>query len=269
MRRPRGPGGRFLTSEEIAAQKHNQPPTGPSASTSQDGDDEDEVEMVDRELDQDTEMILASPVDHPMMDTQAPHEAPLSAQQPFAQPRPRIQIPVGPALVTKTEEIPRPLQSQPQQNMAVQSPYEHPSMSHNIDLLSAAYMSPSHPATPAAMSPHANMADGRQAPDRQSDHAAHAHGRHGHGSSHAHDHGRHGQVTVGVNHGSSASPSTPNGMRIPYAAMQMHHVPHPHAHARHHHTYVNRTEQLYPPAQAQGTTPAPPDVSPRSRYQAR
>lgn len=225
MRRPRGPGGRFLTSEEIAAQKNNQPPTGPSASTSQDGDDEDEVEMVDRELDQDTEMILASPVDHPMMDTQAPLEAPLSAQQPFAQPRPRIQIPAGQA----------------------------------------------HPATPAAMSPHANMADGRQAPDRQSDYATHAHGRHGHGSNHAHDHGRHGQVTVGVNHGSSASPSTPNGMRIPYAAMQMHHVPHPHAHARHHHTYVNRTEQLYPTAQAQaqGTTPPPPDVSPRSRYQAR
>ncbi|KAI0655936.1 hypothetical protein C8Q70DRAFT_404850 [Cubamyces menziesii] len=29
------------------------------------------------------------------------------------------------------------------------------------------------------------------------------------------------------------------------AAMQMHHVPHPHAHARHHASHINRTERLY------------------------
>ena len=35
-------------------------------------------------------------------------------------------------------------------------------------------------------------------------------------------------------------------IRSPYTANQMHHVPHPHAHARHHSSYVNNTERLYP-----------------------
>ena len=30
-----------------------------------------------------------------------------------------------------------------------------------------------------------------------------------------------------------------------HAAMQMHHVPHPHAHARHHASSINRIERLY------------------------
>ena len=32
-------------------------------------------------------------------------------------------------------------------------------------------------------------------------------------------------------------------LRQPYT--QMHHVPHPHAHARHHASYVNHAERLY------------------------
>ncbi|TCD59795.1 Transcriptional activator, partial [Steccherinum ochraceum] len=42
-----------------------------------------------------------------------------------------------------------------------------------------------------------------------------------------------------------AASSSSVTLRSPYAAMQMHHVPHPHAHARHHHSYVNRNENLY------------------------
>ena len=45
MRRPRGPGGRFLTAEEIAAQKAQQEAeAGPSGSASVDGDGEDDDE---------------------------------------------------------------------------------------------------------------------------------------------------------------------------------------------------------------------------------
>lgn len=71
---------------------------------------------------------------------------------------------------------------------------------------------------------------------------------------------------VGAGSG-SGSPMTPNSVRAPSAAAaaaaaaaqavagpsvqlrqpytQMHHIPHPHAHARHHASYVNQAERLY------------------------
>lgn len=47
MRRPRGPGGRFLTAEEIAAQKANQEAeAGPSGTASIDGEGEEDVDAI-------------------------------------------------------------------------------------------------------------------------------------------------------------------------------------------------------------------------------
>jgi hypothetical protein len=44
----------------------------------------------------------------------------------------------------------------------------------------------------------------------------------------------------------AASPA-PGVLRSPFNVMQMHHIPHPHAHARHHHTRLNIAEGLYGP----------------------
>jgi nuclear transcription factor Y, alpha len=44
----------------------------------------------------------------------------------------------------------------------------------------------------------------------------------------------------------AASPA-PGVLRSPFSVMQMHHVPHPHAHARHHNTRLNIAEGLYGP----------------------
>ncbi|KAJ3003809.1 hypothetical protein NUW54_g5114 [Trametes sanguinea] len=55
-----------------------------------------------------------------------------------------------------------------------------------------------------------------------------------------------GQSYQGVSPQQPPQPPPNMGMRQPYvAAMQMHHVPHPHAHARHHATFMNRAERLY------------------------
>ncbi|KAI0342061.1 hypothetical protein BDW22DRAFT_1345805 [Trametopsis cervina] len=60
MRRPRGPGGRFLTAEEIAAQRATQTlDVGPSVSISPDGDEDEEVEQGGNEPDRDAEMTIA------------------------------------------------------------------------------------------------------------------------------------------------------------------------------------------------------------------
>jgi hypothetical protein len=47
---------------------------------------------------------------------------------------------------------------------------------------------------------------------------------------------------------STKAPATSTGsvtLRPPYTPTQMHHVPHPHAHARHH-SHLNYSEGLYP-----------------------
>jgi hypothetical protein len=44
----------------------------------------------------------------------------------------------------------------------------------------------------------------------------------------------------------AASPA-PGVLHSPFNVMQMHHIPHPHAHARHHHTRLNLAQGLYGP----------------------
>ncbi|GJE94881.1 CCAAT-binding transcription factor (CBF-B/NF-YA) subunit B-domain-containing protein [Phanerochaete sordida] len=272
MRRPRGPGGRFLTSEEIAAQKTSQTLVEePSASNSQDGEDDE-----DHDLERHGEISMSSPVDHPTSQSMAelPRDEALGAPQmqqvrapaiqPLLQPRPQIQIQTMQPLQKSDQQLSHSLQPQSAPaHLPVQSPFgEHVPMPHSagaLDMLSASFMPQSHPPTPTALSPHSAMPDVMSPPERMHDHHA------GHGHSHvhphprAHDHQRHMSTTSTVTVSSSQpSPtaSTPGstiaGVRNTYAAMQMHHVPHPHAHARHHTSYLNRAERLYAPTTGQG-----------------
>ena len=268
MRRPRGPGGRFLTSEEIAAQKNAQAAADdPSASNSQDGDEDEDLDMTPR--DRDSEMALASPIDHtpthiavdpPRSDepptTQLQSRPPI---QPLLQPRPQIHIQTMQTLQKQEHQMTHALQPQSTpQHLTVQSPFDqHVPMPHSagtLDLLSAPYMPSSHPTTPTAISPHSAMSEVIAAPERvQHDHSSHAH----HSHARTHDHQRHISSPATSATAGTAQPSpttttpvnTLNNVRT-FAAMQMHHVPHPHAHARHHHSYLNRAEQLYASANA-------------------
>lgn len=298
MRRPRGPGGRFLTAEEIAAQKASQAAeAGPSASTSQDGD-EDEPEMMDKDTDKETDRDADMSIDSPLEvkpDFTASPQVRLpdgrpeqrAIQPPLLQPRPQatqpqIQIPVQPSMQAQPPQSSHSQQgqaqlhfpsqpqsqSQPQSSQSQQglrSPFENSlSLGHNlghnaasINLLSVGYQSSiSHPTTPTPVSPHPSMSDALRTREQ---HMSHAHS-HPHQEQHGqHDHSRHlgpasGSATLGSHISnaptqpqvtqSGATPSSSINLRAPYT--QMHHVPHPHAHARHHHSYVNNIERLYP-----------------------
>ncbi|KAH9949611.1 CCAAT-binding transcription factor (CBF-B/NF-YA) subunit B-domain-containing protein [Amylocystis lapponica] len=203
MRRPRGPGGRFLTAEEIAAQKAHPPEAGP-------------------------------PVEPPKPSTshlpsaEQPHEQ--SRPPPLPQPilQPRLQPP----------------QLQPHVPQLHPSPYErHMSMGHNaapVNLLNVSFHHPlPHSDSPSPLSPHSSMSDALQAPDHV--HRDHSLAQHQPAPS-ASGMAAHFPQDPLPSMSSSASTSHV-ALRAPY--MQMHHVPHPHAHARHHHSYVNRAEQLY------------------------
>lgn len=266
MRRPRGPGGRFLTSEEIAAQKNSQTPAEePSGLNSQDGDEDE-----DHKIDQDIEITIPSPVERPSSQAMAEvardedatvnqvQQTRTSAIQPLLQPRPQIQIQTIQPLQKPDQQISHSIQSQSTPtHLPVQSPFgEHMPMPHSagaLDMLSVSFLPQSHPSTPTAISPHGAMSDVMSPPERmQHDHhAAHAHS-HVHPHPRTHDHQRH--MSTASTSQASPAPSTPAStianVRNTYAAMQMHHVPHPHAHARHHSSYLNRAERLYAAAAA-------------------
>ncbi|GBE81248.1 predicted protein [Sparassis crispa] len=361
MRRPRGPGGRFLTAEEIAAQKNLQADAGPSNSTSPDADDEDAID-VDRDIDRDVDMSVDSPIEPPKPPTfqiqqleeqrvqpklqaleeqdhsEKPRPPPASQPsiQPSIQPRPqrprqpspsyiqpqaqmqaqqqlqaqsqmqaqhqlqahaqmRVQHPIQPqapqmirqhsqtriqmqpqtqmqppasahsqtqqtirrpslTLQQQQQQLPQhsPLvhsqaQLQPQQQQQSQpmrSPtYEHPHQHQHMGMLHGtsptnlmnvnANVGYHHPLSPAPVSP-----------VPQDGHRAHEHSRHL--GSHLQQVSSVQQMQDSPSQTTSPQMTSPQiSLRAPYAAMQMHHVPHPHAHARHHHSLVGRGEQVY------------------------
>lgn len=258
MRRPRGPGGRFLTADEIAAQKAAQQlEAGPSTSSSHNGDDDD-AEQADGDLDKDLDMTLDSPLEpkpYPPIQPQQPENQreqarPAVSQLPL-QPRPQPSQAIQ--LQSQQQQHLRPQVQSQSHSSQVQSPYNHHlSLGHNtnpINLMNVGFHhNLSHPATPVPLSPHPGMSDALQPPD----HVHHDHSRHDHTrnlasssssgmASHMHQDTSSAQPVA-----SSAQPASSSiNLRAPYAAMQMHHVPHPHAHARHHHSYVNNVERLY------------------------
>ncbi|PFH45517.1 hypothetical protein AMATHDRAFT_78008 [Amanita thiersii Skay4041] len=182
MRRPRGPGGRFLTAEEIAAQKlaNSEDSSNITANHPQDHIDEPEADSSGKpdSIDSISSPITALSSDRdsfltstdPMSIIDLGYRSQLSMSHPLhlSQPQPITQL----------------SQSQPQ---------------------------------PIHMPPKPPISTGLfpQSP-----------------------HGNHKGTTN----------SAPITLTAPYTPVQMHHVPHPHAHARHHHSRVDTfTHALYNP----------------------
>ncbi|KAF8622369.1 hypothetical protein AX15_007099 [Amanita polypyramis BW_CC] len=176
MRRPRGPGGRFLTADEIAAQKAAQInqsiPSSSNAPRGEDDDDDDDVDVDDDKFDD----------------------------------------PLNPSVKT----IPNGRDSflpQPADPMAIigldyhsQLPIVHPQSIH--------LSQPSQPLHMGSKTPVPN--------------------------------GLYGEPPHSNTKGTTNS--APITLTAPYTPLQMHHVPHPHAHTRHHHPRLDAfTHGIYNP----------------------
>ncbi|OSX66176.1 hypothetical protein POSPLADRAFT_1043657 [Postia placenta MAD-698-R-SB12] len=211
----------------------------------------------------------AAPIPPTLQPRPQPVQQQAHLQTAIPQPQPQFQLrsPVSPHLQGQPMQPQNSVGSQAQMHSQshgrahpqARSPYEsHIPLGHHpetISLLNVGYHHPlSHPATPDSLSPHhPAMADGM--PSRDHVHAAvdtqHDHSRHSAASGSSSVGGHLAQNAASAQ---SAAPHTSGGqssinLRSPYAAMQMHHVPHPHAHARHRHTYINSVERLYPEEQ--------------------
>ncbi len=311
MRRPRGPGGRFLTAEEIAAQKAQQEAeVVPSGSASVDGEGEDDDDAM---AGKDADMSFGSPIEPtkpatasapvqgpPLHQSQQPEIRPPTAApgQPLLQPRPQaagsalqpqpqlqpqasIQAHAPTPMVTQPQPTPHP---KPQASTMLPAPVQSPhppqpahspylQLGHSpgtVNLLNVGFPpSMSHPATPAPLSPHSDAMNpfdhvptpdlySRPTPARampgmhthshagQPGQATHTHGHAGQPGHTAHMHGGPPGVAAAAQSPPPQANQPPMALRTPYhAAMQMHHVPHPHAHARHHVSLMNRSERLY------------------------
>ncbi|KAG7090822.1 hypothetical protein E1B28_009905 [Marasmius oreades] len=187
MRRPRGPGGRFLTAEEVAAQKAV---SGEERALSAEND-------VDEELDDD---------ERPPVDVQQPLHSQIHSHDESANPI---------ALQPSIYHVQQPQQQQPVPNSHIYvQPQTQPQHQHS----------------------------------QQHQHQHQPHHSHLHPSQLHH-------ASKGTTNSAPVTLSSPYPTRV-----QMHHVPHPHAHARHHHSQLNFTEGLYPSTSEQGTQRRPEDM---------
>ncbi|TFK75285.1 hypothetical protein BDN72DRAFT_853370 [Pluteus cervinus] len=191
MRRPRGPGGRFLTAEEIAAQKAGEH-LSPVAIPIEDGDED---------MDEDDTPIDLQP----------------SPSAVIAQPQPPQLQQL--AVVSTPEQPPPP---PPQQSEFIQSP-------NPMTMLNMAYspLTLSHPPMHLTSQPQAQTQAPKSMPQAAPTHTMYSQQSHHHSG------------------GKGTTNTAPITLSPPYAAVQMHHVPHPHAHARHHHSNLNYTQGLY------------------------
>ncbi|KIJ67665.1 hypothetical protein HYDPIDRAFT_125925 [Hydnomerulius pinastri MD-312] len=222
MRRPRGPGGRFLTAEEIAAQKLAQQ----GASGSIEDANDDEIETVPMSIDKHEEhspSVLIDPAD-----TRANEEQPLTSMshQPLQPQHIHNRDPYGRVLPSHesstvgltgasyhalTHSNPSPPSLSPQ--LTHSYPDTRGSSSHISTPVTT--QSPSLPTNPQ---PTTLLSGQAHVPQHTS------------------------------NKGTSSAPVT---LRPPYpSSVQMHHVPHPHAHTRLRHSHLNFTEGLYPGEEA-------------------
>jgi len=235
MRRPRGPGGRFLTAEEIAAQRAAAP-EGEVAR--EEDDDRDDGDDSPRDMPVDPE---PSPV--------SPNPPRPVASQPPAHPQPPAPVPtLAPA------PIPAPQQQQQQPPV---SQFQTGHRSNSVNLVNVTYHHQIQPPQPRPSSSPTLYQDMRVHSHPQAQTPATAPPTH----SHAGLRGFHAppQPASAVPPPTSASalPSqittvhsaspAPGVLRSPFNVMQMHHIPHPHAHARHHNTRLNIAEGLYGP----------------------
>jgi len=236
MRRPRGPGGRFLTAEEIAAQKA----AAPEVEAVRDDDEErEDGEDSPRDMAVDSE---PSPV--------SPNPPRPVASQPPVQSQPPAPVPIlAPA---------PPPQQQQQQRQPHVTQFQAGHRPNHVNLVNIPYHHHIQPQQPQSSSPTLYQ-DIRVHPQSQTQSVAPAQPTH----PHAGLRGFHVPPQpppaapppptsatplpsqLAAVH-TAASPA-PGVLRSPFNVMQMHHIPHPHAHARHHHTRVNLAQGLYGP----------------------
>ena len=236
MRRPRGPGGRFLTAEEIAAQKA----AAPEAEAARDDDEErEDGEDSPRDMAVDSEPSPVSP--NP--------PRPVTSQPPVQSQ--------APAPVPTLAPAPPPQQQQPSVTQ-FQAGHRH----NHVNLVNIPYHHQIQPQQPQSSTSPTLYQDIRVHPQSQTQSATSAQPTHSH--THAGLRGFH----VPPQPPPAAPPLTPTSatplpsqlaavhtagspapgvLRSPFNVMQMHHIPHPHAHARHHHTRLNMAHGLYGP----------------------
>ena len=244
MRRPRGPGGRFLTADEIAAQKAS----APDADALRDDDDEHE------DAGDSPQYMAIDPEQSPI--TTTPPHLPISQPQPPTLSQPPTPAPtLAPAPPAQQQQQ----QQQPQQQQQTVPQYQTTHRANPVNLVNMPYHHPM-PSQQPQPSPSHTLYQDMRVHSRQHQHP-HSHPPSGpptptqQGHSHAGLRAFHAPGAPPTNpplnsqiaavH-SAASPA-PGVLRSPFNVMQMHHVPHPHAHARHHHTRLNIAEGLYGP----------------------
>ncbi|KAG6332697.1 hypothetical protein ID866_6388 [Astraeus odoratus] len=225
MRRPRGPGGRFLTAEEIAAQKLAQQ----TVSSSNGGATDDSREHVsvpmsiDKHEDPHSEDALLDSVDSPSHENRPiapmshPHLQPhlVHNRDPYGRPLPDENSSVGlsgaaASYHTISQNNPSPSSLSPQLH------HSYPDNRAGTSI---------HISTPVSTQPPSHPANPQPNP-----------------------------ILPGQVHGSQKETS-PSTLRPPFQAT-LHHVPHPHAHARLRH--LNFSDALYPnddPGQGTSTGP--------------
>jgi nuclear transcription factor Y alpha len=183
MRRPRGPGGRFLTAEEIAAQKtdHSHLPVGQER--------EDDIEDDDQHPDD------HSPIDQPLSLHNPQNSHPDLSHTSDHHINYTHSVPSTSLSLSSLDQYSLSLRTHP----ANSSP-RTPSLIQNSSVASSLSIATSHTFP-------------------------------------------HPQRSPRISPSSEATSSVP--LRSPYSVSQMHHVPHPHAHARHHHSRINYSEGLY------------------------
>ncbi|KAH6914135.1 CCAAT-binding transcription factor (CBF-B/NF-YA) subunit B-domain-containing protein [Coprinopsis sp. MPI-PUGE-AT-0042] len=189
MRRPRGPGGRFLTAEEIAAQKRANGEVDPStAGVGQDVEDNDDDEQQQQQ--QDPEPL---PMPEP--------------PQPIIEPEP------------------------PRMDHLHQHHHHHHHQHHQEDNF---FM-------PSTSNFRPSMSIPQQMPNpHMAQHNPISHGHTRHLNLHHHQ-----QPHKSMQGFASLPKALPGNMPSYTPGMQMHHVPHPHAHARHHHSNLAFHQPLY------------------------
>ncbi|KAF8647076.1 hypothetical protein AX16_006911 [Volvariella volvacea WC 439] len=234
MRRPRGPGGRFLTAEEIAAQKatgnggeHPSPSNG--ADDADDDMDEDDVP--------DSGQSPPTPV---------PSSSSSSSMMHMPTPQPQQPPPGPPHHLHPLQPHPGPQPQQPQlQPSAGGSEYHDKPPGGDINMMPDLYRSMD---TPMPIPPHTiphpaiHIPQTPQPPSSvpQAKLPAYYTQHHNHNKGPSGNPGPSGPGPAG---GGATNPASIT-LSSPYPAM--HHVPHPHAHARHHHSNLNYFHGLYP-----------------------
>ncbi|CAK5281362.1 unnamed protein product [Mycena citricolor] len=237
MRRPRGPGGRFLTSEEIAAQKAAGGDDGAGPSTF--ASPPDNASLNNNMADADDE------------DMEDDEQADSMAMEGYMQSQDSTMAMMGMSYDMQPMQLdPSQAQcqlhagSQPPQTLTTRQPtshsavpvpgqqhpgHHHPHMHPHSQVQLTTSLS-NHVRTPIMHTQSTPMHS--QTPPLHSQSSLHSHSPAM--SPHLHSHtppSLHGQMH---SHSSSLFPHAHHAMSAPYGtAAQLHHVPHPHAHSRH------------------------------------